>query len=105
MAMQGTVASETFKIGDTLPDNTVATAQTVIPVVKVGDNPIIEGQLRFVGDEDGDKKPVLLVFNAVITPSGDISYITEDFTQLSFEGAVLKTDEGYAKEYRMEVGA
>lgn len=104
MAMQGTVTSETFAIGSKLPDNTVATAQTVIPVVKVGDNPIIEGQLRFVGDEDGDKKPVLLVFNAVITPSGDISYITEDFAQLSFEGAVLKTVDGYAKEYRMTVG-
>lgn len=105
IAMHGTVSSETFKIGDTLPDNTVATAQTVIPVIKVGENPIIKGQLRFIGDKDGDEKPVLLVHSAVLTPSGDMSYITEDFAQLSFEGAVLKTDAGYAKEYRMKVGA
>jgi hypothetical protein len=105
MAMLGSVDSETFAIGDTLPDGTVATAETVIPVIEVGTRPIIEGQLKFVGDEDGAKKPVLLVFNAVITPTGDIGYITEDFTKLAFEGAVLETDEGYAREYRMVVGA
>lgn len=105
MAMLGTVTSETFAVGAKLPDNTTATVSTVIPVIKVGENPIIEGQLRFVGDEDGNEKPVLLIFNAVITPSGDISYISEDFSQLSFEGAVLKTDDGFAKEYRMTVGA
>ena len=95
MAMLGSANSETFAIGDTLPDGTVATASTVIPVIEVGTRPIIEGQLKFVGDEDGAKKPVLLVFNAVITPTGDIGYITEDFTKLAFEGAVLKTDQGY----------
>ena len=105
MAMLGTVTSETFAVGAKLPDNTTATVSTVIPVIKVGENPIIEGQLRFVGDEDGDEKPVLLIFNAVITPSGDIAYIAEDFGKLSFEGAVLKTADGYAKEYRMIVGA
>lgn len=105
MAMLGTQGSETFAIGDTLPDGTIATAQTVVPVIEVGTKPIIEGQLKFIGDEDGEKKPVLLVFNAVITPTGDIGYIVEDFSKLTFEGAVLKTDEGYAKEYRMNVGA
>lgn len=105
MAMLGTSTTETFAIGDTLPDGTVATAETIVPVIEVGTRPIIEGQLKFVGDEDGAKKPVLLVFNAVITPTGDIGYIVEDFTKLAFEGAVLETDEGYAKEYRMTVGA
>jgi hypothetical protein len=47
----------------------------------------------------------LLIYSAVITPSGDIAYIAEDFGKLSFEGAVLKTADGYAKEYRMTVGA
>lgn len=105
MAMLGTVTSETFAVGAKLPDNTTATISTTIPVIKVGNNPIIEGQLRFVGDADGDIKPVLLIYDAVITPSGDISYITEDFGQLSFEGAVLNTANGYASEYRMTVGA
>lgn len=105
MAMLGTSNTETFEIGDTLPDGTTATAQTVVPVIEVGTKPIIEGQLKFVGDEDGAKKPVLVVFNTVITPTGDIGYIVEDFTKLTFEGAVLKTVDGYAKEYRMVVGA
>lgn len=105
MAMLGTNKTETFAIGSTLPDGSTATAETVIPVIEIGTKPIIEGQLKFVGDEDGAKKPVLLVFNAVITPTGDIGYIVEDFTKLSFEGAVLETDDGYAKEYRMTVGA
>jgi hypothetical protein len=105
MAMLGDESSETFEIGDTLPDNTIATATTVVPLINVGTRPIIEGQLKFIGDEDGAKKPVLLIFNAVIIPTSDIGYIVEEFTKLGFEGAVLETDDGLAKEYRMTVGA
>lgn len=105
MAMGGTISSKTFAVGETLPDKTIATESTTIPVIKVGDNPLIEGQLRFVGDEDGDQKPVALIHNAAITTSGDIPLITEDFAKLAFEGAVLKTDKGYMDEYLMTVGA
>ena len=59
----------------------------------------------FVGDEDGDQKPVMLIHNAAITTSGDIPMISEDFAKLAFEGAVLKTDKGYTDEYFMAVGA
>jgi hypothetical protein len=104
MAMLGTSTNETFAIGDELPDGTTATASTVVPLIKVGTKPIIEGQLKFVGDEDGAQKPILVIFNAVITPTGDIGYIVEDFTKLTFEGAVIETEEGYANEYRMTVG-
>jgi len=103
MAMLGAESTETFAIGDTLPDGTTAAAEVVIPVIKAGTNPIIEGQVKFVGDEDGDKKPVLVVYNAVLTPTSDIAYISDDFSQLSFEGAVLKTANGYADEYTMEI--
>jgi hypothetical protein len=105
MAMLGTRDTKDFEIGDTLPNGTIATATTVVPLINVGTRPIIEGQLKFIGDEDGAKKPVLLIFNAVITPTSDIGYIVEDFTKLAFEGAVLETDDGLAKEYRMTVGA
>lgn len=105
MALGGTVSDKSFAIGETLPDMTVATEATTIPVIKVGDNPLIEGQLRFIGDEDGDQKPVMLIHNAAITTSGDIPMITEDFAKLSFEGAVLKTEKGYTDEYLMPVGA
>ena len=103
MAMLGTSETETFAIGDTLPDGTTATAETIVPVIKAGENPLIEGKLRFVGDEDGDTKPVLIIYNAVITPTSDMNYISDEFTKIEFEGAVLKTDDGYAKEYRMTV--
>ena len=105
MALGGTVSNEVFAIGATLPDMTVATKSTTIPVIRVGSNPLIEGQLRFIGDEDGDQKPVLLIHNSAITTSGDIPMITEDFAKLSFEGAVLKTDKGYTDTYLMTVGA
>lgn len=105
MALLGKVEKETFEIGDTLPDKTIATAKVEIVVIKAGENPNIEGQFRFVGDENGAYKPVLLVYNASVVPSGDIGYIMDNFSTLSFEGAVLKTDEGYAKEYKMKVGA
>ncbi len=105
MALGGTVSNEVFAVGATLPDMTTATESTTIPVINVGANPLIEGQLRFVGDEDGDQKPVMLIHNAAITTSGDIPMISEDFGKLAFEGAVLKTDKGYMNEYFMTVGA
>lgn len=105
MAMLGATATKTFDIGDTLPNGTVATASTTLNYIKAGAEPIIEGKLEFVGDEDGAKQAVLVVHSAVITPTGDIAYISEDFSQLSFEGAVLETVDGYADEYEIEVGA
>ena len=65
----------------------------------MAETPILNGQLRFVGDEDGASKPVLLLYNVSMAPAGDFDYISEDFAQLSFEAAVMKSDEGYAKEY------
>ena len=103
MAMFGTESTKTFEIGDTLPDNTVASAQVVIPFIEAGSKPIIEGMLKFIGDEDGDEKPILEVHHAFLTPTGDIGYIMDDYSKLSFEGAVMKTSDGYAKEYRMTV--
>lgn len=103
MAMLGTSDNEVFAIGDTLPDGTVAAEEITIPVVKAGTKPLIEGALKFIGDEDGDEKAVLIVFNASITPTGDIGYIVDNFSVLSFEGEVLETDDGFANEYRMAV--
>lgn len=105
MALGGTVSEKVFAIGETLPDMTVATKQTTIPVIKSGANPLIEGQLRFVGDEDGDQKPVAIFYSVAITTSGDMPMITEDFAKLAFEGAVLKTAKGHMDEYLMTVGA
>jgi len=103
LALLGTTTTETFAVGSLLPDGTTATASTIVPVINAGTTPIMSGQLKFVGDAKGAKKPILLLFNVVITPTGDIGYIVEDFTTLSFEGAVLQTASGYAKEYIMTV--
>lgn len=104
MSRMGKIEVESFDIGDTLPDGTVATKQVDIDVIKMAETPILNGQLRFVGDEDGVSKPVLLLYNVSMAPAGDFDYISEDFAQLSFEAAVMKSDEGYAKEYWMKVG-
>lgn len=103
LALLGTATTESFASGSLLPDGTTATATTLIPVINAGTTPVISGQLKFIGDAKGAKKPILLIYNAVITPSSDIGYIVEDFSTLSFEGAVTKTASGYAKEYTMTV--
>lgn len=105
MSFFGEVETESFSIGDTLPDGTVAVADVDIPVIRGGKKPLIEGKLRFVGDEDGDTKPVLVIYHASISPTGDFGYITDSWSTLSFEGEVLETDDGFADEYRMSVGA
>ncbi|OCL85744.1 hypothetical protein AAX26_01811 [Aliarcobacter thereius] len=104
MSRMGALEVESFDIGDTLPDGTIATIKTDIKVIKMAENPILNGKLRFVGDEDGASKPVLVLYNVSMAPSGDFDYISEEFAQLSFEAAVMKGAEGYAKEYWMEVG-
>ncbi|OCL99519.1 hypothetical protein AAX29_00560 [Aliarcobacter thereius] len=104
MSRMGTLEEEVFEIGDTLPDGTIATKKETIKAIKMAENPILNGKLRFVGDEDGDSKPVLLLPNVSMAPSGDFDYISDEFAQLSFEAAVMKSDEGYAKEYWMKVG-
>ncbi len=103
LALLGTTSTETFAVGELLPDGTTASTSTIFPLVNVGTTLIISVQLKFVGDAKGAKKPILLIYNAVITPSADIGYIVEDFSTLSFEGAVTKTANGYAKEYTMTV--
>jgi len=104
MHMLGEEETETFAIGDTLPDGTVATAETTIPVIKAGVNPLIKGAVKFIGDDDGDERPVLVCEYCVITPSGDRELIGEDYVGISFEGAVLVDDEGMLyKEYLIPV--
>jgi len=103
MFMLGTETTEDFTTGDTLPDGTTATADVSIPVITAGTNPLVEGSFKFVGDEDGDTKPVLVVPSAVVTPSGSVGYIVDDFTKLSFSGEVLETAGVFYKEYRMTV--
>ena len=105
MAMLGESATKTFNVGETLPNGVTAAESTTLNYIKAGTNPIIEGKLEFVGDEDGAKQVVLVVHSAVITPTGDIGYILEDFSTLNFEGAVLETAEGYYDEFEIEIGA
>jgi len=105
MFLLGTESTENYSIGDELPDGSIATEATTAVKIKAGDNPVIEGSLRFIGDEDGAKKPVILIHQAVITPSGDLPMIVDEFANLSYEGAILETDDGFYDEYLMDVGA
>lgn len=104
MFVLGKEGSDTFEIGDELPDGTTATEQVVIPKITAGDNPVIDGSLKFIGDEDGPKKPVIVVPSVVLTPSGDLPLIVEEFASLSFDFAILETDGRLYDEYIMDVG-
>lgn len=104
LARMGTEEEITYESGDELPDGTTATDAGTYTKIKMAENPIIKGQLRFVGDEDGAKKPVLVIHSAVLAPAGGFNYIADEFATLEFEAAVLKTDAGYADEFIMNVG-
>lgn len=103
MAMFGSLESETFEISDTLPDGTVATVQTIIPVVRGGSLTKIEGKVRIVGvNATGTQNPVLVVHHAVLTPDGDVrDYFADKHTTIGFSGEILETADGYFDEYFM----
>jgi hypothetical protein len=101
MAMFGIATTETFAIGATLPDGTVATVETVLDVINGATLSKIEGKIKIVGKNiTGTQDPVLLVYLAVITPSGDVrDYFAEKHSTLGFDGEILETVDGYFKEY------
>lgn len=101
LAMFGTVTTEVFAVGATLPDGTVAAASTTLDVVKGGTVNKIEGKLRFVEvNITGTRNPVLVVEHAVITPDGDVrTYVGDNFSTVAFSGEILETANGYFKEY------
>jgi len=101
MAMFGDLQTETFAIGDTLPDGTVATEEIIIPVVVGGANSIIEGKLRFVSTNvSGDSNPALIINHAFIKASGDVrNYFADSHATLSFDGEIVEMNGEYFKEY------
>lgn len=104
MGMFGELTTETFAIGADLPDGTVATVETILPVILGGKVPKVEGKLRFVGvNLSGSNNPVLMVHHAVLTPSGDVrDYFADKHSTLGFNGEMLKLDNTeYFKEYFM----
>ena len=104
LAKMGTKEEITYAIGDTLPDGTVATKAGKYTKIKMAENPIQKGKLRFEGDEDGDSKPILLLHSVALSPASGFNYFTDEFATLEFEAAVLKTDDGYGDEFWMKVG-
>jgi len=104
MSKLGVKESISYKIGDDLPDGTIATKDGTYTAIKMAQNPILKGQLKFVGDEDGNSKPVLLLYSVALAPTSGFNYFAEDFATLEFEASVLKTEQGYGTEYWMKVG-
>jgi len=103
MAMLGELSTETFAIGDDLPDGTVATVETIIPVIIGGVVPKIEGKLRVVSvNVAGTTNPVLEIPMLSLTPSGDIrEYFADKHATLGFDGEIIETDGVFFKEYHM----
>ncbi len=103
MSMLGSVESVSVKSGDKLPDGSVASKNMTIQKIKAGTTPILQGSIKFVGDSCGDKKAVLVVHNAVITPKGNFNYIADEFQKLEFSGEIMGSENGYFDEYRMDI--
>lgn len=103
MALGGKVEDVAFASGAKLPDGTTAAAAVTLKCIKGATNPIIEGSFKFVGDSDGDEKPILVIYKANVTANGEFNYIAEDFQQLSFSGEVLEDNGKYFDEYRMPI--
>ncbi|WP_455756475.1 hypothetical protein [Sulfurimonas sp.] len=103
MAMLGELTTETFAIGDTLPDGTVAVAEVILPVIIGGKIPRIEGKMRVVVENiSGDFNPVLEVPLVVLTPSGDIrDYFSDKHATISFDGEITEVAGEYFKEYQI----
>ena len=104
LAKMGKEEEISYDIGDTLPDGTVATKAGTYTKIKMAENPIQKGQIKFVGDEDGASKPVLVLYSVALAPSSGFNYFSDDFATLEFEAAVLKTDDGYGDEFWLKVG-
>jgi len=105
MAMFGTVGTEVFAIGDTLPDGTTATVETTLDVIKGGTIAKVEGKIRIIGKNlSGSKNPVLEIHHAFITPSGDVrDYFAEKHATVGFDCEIVKldTEDSHFKEYFM----
>ena len=106
MAMFGAAAeTETFAISDPLPDGTVATEETILPVINAATFSKFEAKIKVVGvNVSGSENPILVIHHAVITPSGDIrDYFADKHSVLSFDAEILEVADGYFKEYFMPV--
>ncbi len=103
MGMLGDVESVSIKSGEKLPDGTTASKNLTIQKIKAGTKPIFQGSIKFVGDTCGDKRAVLVVYNAVITPKGNFNYIADEFQKLEFSGEIMESENGYFDEYRIDV--
>ena len=101
MGMFGSSETETFAIGDTLPDGTVATEEIIIPVIVGGNNPVIQAKIKIIATNiSGDNNPVLLIHHAFIKANGDVrDYFADKHTTLGFEAEVVEMNGEYFKEY------
>lgn len=102
MCFLGDVEEVTIAASAKLPDGTTAAKETKIKKIKAGTNPIFEGKLEFIGDEDGDEKAVIEVPRVIISPNGGIDYIGNEWAKIGFSGDILLSNSGeYFNEYRI----
>ncbi len=105
LAHMGTLTSEVFAIGDTLPDGTVATEETTVAKIIGMDKTQLKGKLRVVSEpiNDSAKRPVLIIPMCSVRPSASVGYIMTDFAKLQFEGKAQNTADGFFTEYVMDI--
>jgi len=90
LALFGKVEQKTYKQGDTLPDGTVAAADTTYNVIQGGIIDGIMGRLTFVADSARGKKKVAVFYKVSLSLNGDLLLQSKDFVTIPFTAKVLK---------------
>ena len=83
--------------GITAIDNVTATK------ISFGKELLFEGAFKFISENASGQQIILDVYNATVTPGGDVNLQSEDISELSFEGsAMLDANGNYADMYILE---
>lgn len=84
----------------TKTDTEAGWTDKAVEQLSFGKDLLIEGAFKFVSENASGQKMVLEVYNASVSPSGDINLQSKEVAELSFEGMMLRDSSGnYADMY------
>lgn len=92
LVLYGTSGTNTYAIGETLPNGEVATVETIVPTIQIGTSSIVEGRFVFISNAGTDKiKRKKWTFNKVsLSMEGDFALMSDKFVTIPMTATVLK---------------
>jgi hypothetical protein len=90
-------ASATIADGTAITANYVAAAlsgSSAIPVVRGATKTAVQGKLLFIPQNTTGPKNELIVWNAKLTPDGDVGFISDEFAKWNLSGSVQSDSAG-----------